>query len=500
MTKYFIIAILLCIISNAAECQITPARDSKLNYLMVPFSFPAVAHTNQYKLEIARGTLNDEPAFHANIVASVTTRNTKIIASVPEFGAAYTWRITDASNNKTVYGYQHFSTLPCKSNDSTLFHFNVTKKAKKYADAFVFSDANKALYDMTGKLVWFLPNITGIVNDYSVVRDIKITPQNTITFITGNMAYEVNYDAQILWQSPRGGFVSGDSEEHYHHEISRTATGNYMLLGDETLVWQWQRTDAGDSVAVPITNGDGIAAKTRGGLSLMGTIMECDKSGKIIWSWKSSSVYKSSQLEHVQTAIGIKEPHENAFYFDEKRKMIYISFKNTNQIIKLQYPEGKVVDIYDGVKLTTGTVNKLALFSEQHACKITANGDLMLYNNNMANSYAAPEVLVLQQPAQPNGKLKKVWEYVYPRINNKLKRPPLTSGGNVLELPGGEIFVSECVPNSEMYIVAKNKQLLWEANIEKWDVIQKVWKPFPQYRASIIPNRKRLEGLIWSGR
>lgn len=44
--------------------------------------------------------------------------------------------------------------------------------------------------------------------------------------------------------------------------------------------------------------------------------------------------------------------HENSFFFDDKAKVIYLSLRNINSILKIKYPEGTILQIYNGENST----------------------------------------------------------------------------------------------------------------------------------------------------
>ena len=52
---------------------------------------------------------------------------------------------------------------------------------------------------MDGNPVWYLPEDKGEINEAEHPRDIELTPFGTITLLCVNQIYEVNYDADILW-------------------------------------------------------------------------------------------------------------------------------------------------------------------------------------------------------------------------------------------------------------------------------------------------------------
>jgi hypothetical protein len=485
--------ILLGFILPATQAQQSPKEASSLNYRIIGFSFPAVAKASGYKVEIAKGNYTNEAEFKKKTTLTTTCKTNKIIVEVPAFGAEYTWRATAVSNSKNATPLYHFSTAKSSNADTTVYRFRVVQNALKYKDAYVFTDGNKVMYNMRGEPVWFLPNIKGAVDDYAVIRDIKITPQNTITFLTYNMAYEINYDGEILWRAPNNGLVSGDSQEHYNHEFTRLANGHYMVLSHEVMPWEWMQTGNGDSVIILVNKkAVPVPGKKPAWRAQMGTIIEYDGQGHVVWSWKSSGYFKGENLQRMQGPMGFRESHENAFYFDEKNKVVYLSFKNTSQVLKVKYPEGTLLAAYEGRQ------GGNSLFSEQHACKVLPDGRLALYNNNMENENELPNVLFLQQPATPGGVLKVAWKYEHPDGSKGTRREPLTSGGNVIGLPDNSTLISSCVPYSNVFIVGLDKKIIWDAALEKKDATTQSWKPFPQYRASIITGRKRLEQLIWN--
>ena len=490
--------------------QIHPMEGAKLNYRIIGFSFPETVKSMIYTIEIASGNYTTETPFKQNLISTTIAKTNKIVIEVPSFSTSYTWRVRSDKNRWNDTIFHHFSTLMSNNADTSNYRFAIEQQASEFQDAFVFNDGNKVLYNMHGEPVWFLPNIKGVVDDYSVIRDLKITLQNTITFLTFNMAYEISYDGEILWAAPNNGKVSGGENEHYHHELTRLTNGHYMILGHEALPWKWEYDKHGDSMIVMINKSKNssretttiaqknLAGNAPTGISKraeMGTIIEYNEQGKVIWSWKSSTFYKGEKLKMLKGSMGFKDSHENAFFFDEKSKIIYVSFKNTNQILKIQYPEGTVMRVFDGTITKNGI--KTSIFSEQHACKVSPKGEIYIYNNNIANQYSLPNVTILQEPAFRGDYYKAIWSHEYPDENNNIKREPLTSGGNVIPLQDGSIFVSSCVPYAHVYIITREKEFLWDASLEKWNAMEHIWKPFPQYRASIITTRKKMEDMIW---
>jgi hypothetical protein len=100
-----------------------------------------------------------------------------------------------------------------------------------------------------------------------------------------------------------------------------------------------------------------------------------------------------------------------------------------------------------------------------------------------------------------NGEMKKVWEYTCPiegQTGKTQTQYQFTFGGNVVELPGHEIFVSMSTLYSRALIVSPEKKILWSAIPERWNKETKRWENVFQYKASLINSRKELEKFIWN--
>ena len=178
-----------------------------------------------------------------------------------------------------------------------------------------------------------------------------------------------------------------------------------------------------------------------------------------------------------------------------------------------------MVGVYGKLAKNFGTETGTEWFCGQHAIKVSPEGYIYLFNNNKCNVGVPPTVLVMQQPDNTEGALKKVWEFnctnddviaqkhketLEPGYANGLKlNPQIPSvisyerGGNVIELPDHSFFVDECGKVGKVFIVDKDKQVLWSAFPESFGSELHVWNAITNYRASIITDPKDLEKLIF---
>ena len=495
-----VLLIFTCVTSSA---QVSPKEGSKLHYRIIGFSVPRAENAASYEIEISGCNCYSEDSFNKSILVSAGGKENKIIAEVPSFGSQYTWRVKYVAKNgaKTKSRLYHFSTTSIPNVDTSNTRLRITKAANKYRDAYVFLDHARTLYDMNGHPVWYLPHLQAFKDEnLNDVRDLKLSPYGTITFLIDQRVYEISYNGDILWKGPNNGMVSGKRTEHYHHEFTRLNNGHYMVLGTERVQWKVSATKDSSLLHNEKVTWDSARKELRQEIEF-GTVIEYDAMGRVVWSWKSSEYFMKSDLSNRRTADGLFDidTHENSFFFDEKTKVIYVSFKNISRILKIRFPSGKVLATYGEIYVPGKPFKGNMLFCYQHSCRESQSGDLYLFNNNSCDSGGVPTVLMIHESKTGQEKPEKIWEYIC-RVEDmpaKKETAATSAGGNVWELPHQSIFVSMCSVYSAVFIIDRDKNILWSAIPEKWNKTQNHWQGTDQYRASIINNRRQFERLIW---
>jgi hypothetical protein len=502
-----LLSILFLLVYGSATAQVTPEEGSLLHYRLIGFSVAKTQYTGSAKLEIAQGIFYNEDSFAKNIIISKKISGNRIIAEVPFFSEAYTWRFVSAQKSPVLNKLYHFSTYVTDTNRLNT-QLRIITPAALFKDAYIFLDETRTLYDMNGQPVWRLPFIDEIHAGRVPVRDMKITPQGTITFVVeGKEALEIDYNGTVLWKGPNTGEVSNVESENYHHELTRLNNGHYMVLGSAPHKWQSDFRSP-DSLRAPRKPIDTSSPNKRKNPGLpFGTIIEYDETGKVTWFWKSAEYFSKSDLRHYRYENGrrMMDVHLNSFYFDENAQAIYASFKNISRIVKIKYPEGTVLNEYGEIYRPGMPEKGNNMFCYQHACKVTADRQLCLFNNNSCHPECSPEIVVIQEPQNANEKAAITWTYDCPvePLTTKLSgtaqgKGSGTSGGNVMELPGGHFFASLCAPYGLLFIVNKDKQVVWSAQAERWNPTENAYRAYPQYRASIISSKEQMEQLIWN--
>jgi hypothetical protein len=350
----------------------------------------------------------------------------------------------------------------------------VISAAKHHKDLYVMVDGVLVIYDMEGNPVWYMPGVPQVDKHDVTIRDFKPTPDGTFTFMAPKGCYEVNYDGKIIWQAPNDGKVSGSNTESYHHEFTKMANGHYMIAGAEALVKRipgaWEKYFAdGDSTVKKGDDGNYYKQITSG------TLIEYDASGNVVWSWKASEHFNEADFFWPKNTLA--KPYDgntymNAFDYDAANKVIYVSFKNINRILKIAYPSGGVLNSY-GEK--SGDAQHNSPFYGQHCCRVNPKtGDLYVYNNNHsdfeaiskgqidAEGYIISHVVKYQQPANKGGTLKSTWDLGCKMVLDKKTEQVSVRGGSISILDDDCILVNMGTMN-HMMIVSKNKELIWDA-------------------------------------
>jgi len=491
------IAVLLLLLSPACQqalSQVFPADGSKLHYRIIGFTFPVAGTNTSFTLEVAKGYYNSPDSFAKNIIVLQKGMAGRVIAEVPSFATSYTWRVV--VSKKAPSALYHFSTVNAYYGDTNRARLRIIKKAEQFKDAYVFSDGNRALYDMNGNPVWLLPDVDGVIGPRDLICDLKMTNHGTITFIARDkQAFEISYNGDVLWRGPQNKLMA--HYQHFHHEFYRRPNGNYMILSTEPGCWKSKAPSAADS-SIYEFSAEPHPGDTAFHIFPFGSLMEYDKAGNIVWEWKALDYVRHADLmKHDLSKSKGFDVHANSFWFDEKGKVIYISLRNANRIVKIRYPDGKLLAAYGD----PGTDPAHGLFCGQHSVGRTADGCISLYDNNVcAKDSALPKVLLLREPADGKENVSIAWQYDCTVDGLPAVKHPAgeyTTGGNVTELPDGELMVSMSYPYGKIFIINRNKETTWSAVAEQRGAYSTNWEMVPQYRASIITNRQQLEHLVW---
>ncbi len=491
----YLLTLILFSYHFSATAQVTPADSSQLNYRLIGFSVPEKKGVTHYEFEISE--LADEYSTTETPVLIKKANTNHLIATVPQFGKSYKWKVNYYKRKKiigssTTYS---FTTGNSQNVDTSRYRLRVTINNMPENNMYLFADGTRTLYDLEGNALWYLPDIPGVTNEKSSIRDIKVTSRGTITFLTEKNIYEISYNGKVLWQGPDDGTVSGGEAENYHHEFTRLANGHYMACGDERY-WAAIPDDA-DADDKKYRKAKQIDGKYRIPVRC-GTLMEYDTNGEVVWYWKSSQMFGDSFLLHAdKSKAGRADPrtHLNGFYFDEKNNHIYLSFRDINSIIKIAYPSGEKVAIY-GQYGSQATADGQSPFYGQHCCRINRKGELYFFNNNTVDGRDNDEpssVMIVSKTAERAGHFDTAWAFSCD-MDDSVKTVS-GGGGSVYELKDGSILVSMGAVN-RLFVVSKDKTVQWKAFIEARPADR--WRGIPNYRSSVLESDDVLNKLLFA--
>lgn len=465
--RYLAVLLITIVHTITGFGQITPREGSKLNYRLAGLSVPVDNQAHNYSFEISLGTHANQEDFDNHKIITENTKENSIVTKLPRFSQDYTWRVTYISKDRSTHysPFYHFKTDRSPLADTGKFRLRIIDSARAYKDMLVILDT-RVMYDVTGEPLWYLPNIPGVLDDVTVTRDLKPTPFGTFTFLKDNQAYEVDYNGTVLWEAPQAA-VRRDSQANYHHDFTRLENGHYLIADQEDII-------VTDSLQKTQT-------------LKWGTLVEFDTSKKVVWYWSSGSYFLNAEKYKPSKGQYAVNTHLNAFYFDERKKVIYLSFRNISSILKIAYPSGEVLADYDGIKDS--------LFRAQHHCRINKKGNLYLFNNNTDKEKVRNTISGIGIFKELSGKkksLKELWDFSCVIDSNAT--PTSTGGGSVYELDKGAIL--SCMGfAARVFIVAPDKRILWNALPER--MLDNKWVPYPQYRTSYIENKKELRKFIF---
>lgn len=486
---------LLLFLCADTYAQVIPANGDSLNYRYVGFVVPEKMPGTTYQLEVGYFNPTDKTMSDKPLLVKSNTAN-KVLELLPAFGKSYAWRVMYYQKKSLLDStpYYHFTVMHNPYTDTSMSVMRIIDAAKGHDDLFVMVDRMRTMYNMQGEAIWFLPNLLpDMVDNLTIMRDMEMTPFNTITFLSSRKhACEVDFKGKLLWKAPNNGKVSGDKHEYLHHEFTRLKNGNYMVAGHK-----YMEHKVPDNPAIKL---DSTAYKKNGADYVKleaGTLIEYNAKGDVVWTWNSSEHFTDTDLfTPLPGGALFTETHMNAFHFDETKKVIYMSFRNMSRVIKISYPDGKILARYGEDYTKDNTIQGNGLFYGQHACRLNSKGELMLFNNNNpwrgvpTDSSRVASAILLKE--MRDGGIKKVWDFSCDI--DSFARGFTNVGGSICELRNGDYLVSMGITNRN-FIVSRKKKIAWNTRI---DYLKKEqgWAP-DGYRISPV-YRDQLEAILFN--
>jgi hypothetical protein len=474
-----------------AHAVIIPKENAVLNYTNVYLEEDLQPGATDYELLIYQDTL--EPSSRLP-----TRRNNSLPAfrmSGLAWGKRYHWKISAYNKAHILLHESEFhmftitSPVACFNNVDKVVVDIKTNKKDKQAGGLVMIDYTRSIYDRDGKAIWTLPEIPGIVGFTTLIRDLKMTVDNTITFLTEKNALEIDLDGNILWKAPYP-FVFKNDTIIYHHDLKKTKRGTYMVLGTRgikrSLPGLYTKEELDKETEISIINNKPYKN------TQITVLLEFNDKGKLTWFWDANDYITDADLGHKKYPNGIHNfsSHSNAFSENENGTSVYVGFRDLSRIVKIDKATKKVKSSY-GEKYPSGD-GRLAnnLFRKQHDATITKHNSLLIFNNNdPAEKPGERKVSSVLEIKEKPGSNDSILLWSFALDYNSVAAGWSSGGGNVTELPNNNLLLCAGVLN-KIVEVTREKEVVWDARVILRLKGETEWKPFPQYRCSWISELK----------
>ena len=383
------LTVILSFILFSSFGQVRPENGATLNYTQVLFKTQEVPNAVRYLFSVK----NNKPGNQKD-KSEITIWDSTHVAIINdlEFGRTYSWYVKsfDASGKLLTQSEEsEFSIGNPLSVNPNIYRYIVTQNELSEDDQGVlFLDYNKVAINRNGKPVWFLPQGKGSVQNERI-RDLKMTQNGTLTFLSKKKCLEISIDNEELWSTPTIDKTANDSIEYYHHEFTKLPSGNYLALGK---YYESIELNSGGQFfnRLPVS-----------------MIVEYNKKGDTVWQWSTREYIKDTDLIEmdIYSLLGNTLGHCNSVYEDTKNSKLYISFRNLDGVIVLDKKSKKVISSYGENVQSDNSMNAKGLFSRQHAATPIESNKIVVFNNSTAGNSSSVVVFSEYNPS------KKLWEF-----------------------------------------------------------------------------------------
>jgi len=479
--KIFLFFILQLTYLCVTKANIKPIENSYLHYTSIYFEEEVVKGASKYKISVSKDSI-----FSQTVSVKSNAQNEIPVFTVDnlEWGAVYYWQVNaiNKNGNCIATGKVHRFGI-VKMEHATFGQIKLqtnTKNGGNYSNDLICLDQARTIFDRAGKAVWKLPIIKGVDDSIGLIRDIKLTHDNTLTFLTDKDACEIDFEGNVLWKAPQP-FVLNGKNIGYHHEFIKDRHNCYYVLGRYTgyrKILEKMPDEVLNNQANILRTDSGIFNATE-----LGVILKFNKSGKLLWYWDSNEYLQDVDLNYKKTAENFPNfsTHANAFSVNDEGTYAYLGMRDLCRIVKIDIETKQVVAAYDE-KYPSGDVTFPDLFMFQHDARITSDNRIFVFNNDDVKEEKTSSVLILQDSIQ-KGEQAIIWRF---DINfDTLTTGKAASGGNINELSNGNLLVCAGTLN-RIFEVTPSKKVVWDAFLFCKKSTDTDWQPLIQYRACPI--------------
>jgi hypothetical protein len=190
MTKGILVLFSTFLFLNQIHGALFPADNSTINYTTVYFEENWVDLATEYEFFLYKDSL---PGVPGALIFNSKSRLPAFRVPDLEWGKKYSWKINvfEKNQSESRNGNLHtFNILPISVRGEQMLLDVKTNKNDKHAKGLLCLDYARSIFDRNGKAVWTLPGIPGVVNTMEQFRNLNVTSDNTIIFLTCEIPVE----------------------------------------------------------------------------------------------------------------------------------------------------------------------------------------------------------------------------------------------------------------------------------------------------------------------
>jgi hypothetical protein len=467
MFRQILLLLFISLVFTAKSQEVLPIDGSTINYIHVLFEVPRISSADRYNFYIYKCNKRAESCTLLKIIHS------KFYAVIEnealQFNATYTWRYEALKGNKTIYKSREFNFNTGYSDllDTTLQKIEFSRLPKKGYPGILFIDGMKLALDMAGKPIYYL----NYKYDHAV-RDINLTKQGTITIVDNRLGEvkEMKLSGEMIWIGPTKHDETELRTDKYHHEFEKLFNGNYIAAGKRKV------SSFEESAGL-----DGVP-----GTTLSEAIIEFDKEVNEVWRFdllpelkRQFNIAPTTEVFN-PTRLG----HLNGIAVDEKKEIVYASFKTFNTVMKIDKQSKNILYMYGLKRINFRDSTEEGLdFEQQHNPTFHPNGNLLIFNNgNEKTGSGITELRTGEQVDSTNEVVRKVYfKGIIPEPYYAVQM------GSVQALSNHRMLVCMGSLNQLFELDVKSKKLIWHAHTYqnfRWSEGRKIWKPLLNYRCN----------------
>lgn len=464
--KWTLLTQLLFVFFYSGAQDIIPGDGFTFNHTQIMFEVPYIDGAAIYRFSISKCDKRAEKCETFALVKSAS--RAVLIDNVFEFGNTYKWTYSVIDKKKKVlYTSKEYVLYTGTSNllDTNLQKLVYTIPNKSRSKGVIFIDGMKLAVNMQGKPLLYL----NYKHDHAV-RDINLTKQGTITMIDNRLGEvkELKLTGELLWIGPTKYESEEKRSEKYHHEMEKLKSGNYLVAGKKK-VSEYDLSSGLEGVPNDV---------------LSENIIEFDKDLNEVWRFDLLLELKR-QYNIVPTGERFsltRLGHLNGMAVDEKRNIVYASFKTFNTVMKIEKQSNNILYMYGLKKINfKDSTEKGLAFEQQHCPAFHENGNLLIYNNG--NDSTGSGIVELNTKAYVDSSNEVVRSLYFKNFLSKDYYN--VQMGSVQYLEKNKLLVGMGNLPHFFEMDFKSGKILWQAYTytnTRWEENGKKWKPLVNYR------------------